>query len=526
MPDLADVGARLRAHLEPILADWETRVRAALPAAKRHDSAALRDGLPLILEHTANQLAARPGAPDADIRQLSHDHARQRARSGRYSLEQVIAEYHILEQTVLDALERDGPLPREPRDALRRWVQACVIESAAEFAAATTQALAHDRELYLHLVEGVRDYAIFSIDPKGVVTTWNEGAARMKGYAPEEIIGRHFSMLYDEDSRQRGEPMEHLRMASERGRYRGEGWRAKKGGERFLADVLITPIYVRGRHEGYSKVVADLTDRGKLLQERELSRTQILDMQAEQSTRDEFIARLAHDLRTPLNTAKMSAELLRTRPSDPTELDALMVRISENLGRADAMIRDLLDLGRLRAGEKPPLDIARCVLNEIVSDTLRELATVYGDRFAMRANAEISGDWDPSAIRRIIENLCSNSAKYGAPGHPITATLTQTATEAQIAVHNWGEPIPAGESERLFDQFARVGPLPARTQGWGIGLAVVKGLVEAHGGSVRVDSIEDAGTTFKIDLPLHPATPEAAVSPRAAVPSEVQPRRG
>lgn len=499
MMDVDRAAERLRRAREAVLAEWERRVRAVIPVANRHHPAALRDSLPELVDRIAESMATG----DTTLLSTAAEHGRERAEQGEYTIEQVIREHHVLEQVMVANLGRDEPLAPAAREALRAAIQACVVTAAVAFDAVRTQELSRDQALYQHLVEGVNDYAIFSVDPTGVVASWNKGAQRMKLYRPEEIIGRHFSLLYPEDARERDEANEHLRMASDRGRYRGEGWRVRKGGEFFLADVLITPMYTNGRLTGYSKVVADLTERSRIVQERELSRTRIRAVEADQKAREDYVARLSHDLRSPLQAAKMGAELLRRRSDDPATLERVTSRIVQNLDRVDGMIQQLLELTRIRAGEAPSIQVRRCALDEVVRTTLEELATIHGDRFAMEVRGPVVGDYDPDAIRRILENLCGNAVKYGAPGHPITVTLTPTAHEVQLAVHNHGEPIPPDERERLFDPFARAASASAgRERGWGIGLAVVKGLAEAHGGRVRVDSDEQAGTTFKIDLPI------------------------
>jgi PAS domain S-box-containing protein len=504
------VGERLIRARDRILSDWESRVRASVPAASREEPAALRDSIPAIVEQLASELTT------GELHDLSfaEKHGNERALRGEYTVEQVVREYQVLEQVLLDELERDETLDRTTRDDLRFALQSFVLASAARFDLTQTGELTRDRALYRHLIEGVNDYAIFSLDPAGVVTTWNAGAARMKRYEAHEIIGRHFSILYTEDAVQRDEAMEHLRMALDRGRYRGEGWRVRKGGELFLADVLITPMFTRGTLMGFSKVVADLTERSRIMQERELTRSQILAAQAEQQARDQYVSRLSHDVRSPLQAAKLGAELLlrRKRDDDQETFDRLMTRVVQNLGRVDEMIQQLLERNRLRAGEMPPLHVRPCSLDGIARHTLDELSAMYGDRFVLETNGAVDGEWDPDAIRRIIENLCGNAVKYGTQDRPITLRLRRTAHEAEIAVQNFGAPIPLEDRDRLFVQFARAsGPTVAGAEGWGVGLAIVKGLTEAHGGRVRVDSDEHAGsTTFKIDLPLRAGQQAAA----------------
>jgi len=505
MADRRDVAATLKAELQSIIEEWERRVRETLPEANRIGPTTLRDSMPDIVGRVAETIASGAEKADERYRELAAKHARERAESGRFAVEHVIAEYHLLEQVLLDRLERDEPLERGARDALRGAIYTCVCEASVAFTSALTRELARDSTLYQHLIQGVPDYAIVSVDPSGLVTTWNEGAERMNGYRPEEIIGQHFSVLYPEDAKQRNEAMEHLQMACRRGRYRGEGWRVRKNGELFLADVLMTPIYVRGHLEGYSKIVADLTERSKIIQEREMSRAQLADIRAEQRAREEFISKLSHDLRSPLSAARMAAELLRQQLDDPAAVDRLMERVVRNLTRIDEMIQELLDLSRLRAGEKPPIERVPCELSAVVRETLDELTTIHGDRFVLRAPERVDGEWDPSAVRRILENLASNAVKYGSPTDPITVTLMKTSREVQISVHNHGYAIPPEEREHVFDSFSRAArPERGATKGWGLGLAVVKGLTEAHGGTVRVDSADGAGTTFKVDLPLHP----------------------
>lgn len=511
MPDRLAAAATLRAELVPIMDEWERRVREALPEANRVGSTALVDSMPDILERIAETMESGAERAAERYKALAAKHARERAESGVFAVEHVIAEYHLLTQVLLDTLERDEPLDRGARDMLRGAIETCVSEASTEFTSACTRELTRDRTLYQHLVQSVPDYAIVSIDPSGRVTTWNEGAARMNGYRPDEIIGRHFSVLYPEDARQRNEATQHLEMAQSRGRYRGEGWRVRKSGELFLADVLMTPIYVRGRLEGYSKIVADLTERSKIIQEREMSRAELADIRAEQRAREDFISKLSHDLRSPLSAAQMGAELMRRELDEHSTLDGLMQRVVRNLTRMDEMIQKLLDASRLRAGEIPAIERVPCELSAVVRETLDELTTVHGDRFVLHAPARVEGQWDPSAVRRIVENLASNAVKYGSPTEPITITLVKTSREVQVSVHNHGHAISPEERQHVFDSFSRaIDPERASAKGWGIGLAVVKGLTEAHGGRVRVDSAEGAGTTFKVDLPLRPADAASA----------------
>ncbi|MFY0524253.1 ATP-binding protein [Archangium gephyra] len=221
-------------------------------------------------------------------------------------------------------------------------------------------------------------------------------------------------------------------------------------------------------------------------------------LEEERDLRERFVATLTHDLRTPLTAATLNAHMLARKGSDPAVLYKLTARISENLDRADRMIRDLLDANRLRAGEGLPLEISECELSALAQETLEELSLVHGDRFVLNAHQAIQGYWSCSGMRRILENLCNNAIKYGARDHPVTVSVTQHGPdEVSVSVHNWGPPIPPEDQKLLFQQYRR---MDSAQKGWGLGLTLVEGLAKAHRGTVRVESTRETGTTFTVTV--------------------------
>lgn len=167
------------------------------------------------------------------------------------------------------------------------------------------------------------------------------------------------------------------------------------------------------------------------------------------------------------------------------------------------MIWDLLDANRIQAGEPLPVEIEACVLNEIAADTIGELVAIHGDRFALRADSRIEGYWSKSGVRRVLENLCNNATKYGAADRTVTVSIYQENDTAKIKVHNEGSAISLDDQATLFDQYRRT--KSARTggqKGWGLGLTLCRGIANAHGGSVDVESSAELGTTFRINLPV------------------------
>ncbi|HYO68564.1 MAG TPA: ATP-binding protein, partial [Archangium sp.] len=268
--------------------------------------------------------------------------------------------------------------------------------------------------------------------------------------------------------------------------------------------------------EGRSKNVAFVLDitQGKESEElfarflnseqlaREEAETTLSQLRLERELREQFVSALSHDLRTPLTAAKMSAQLIPRQPNLPDKVYSLAARVRQNIDRADQMITDLLDSNRIRAGQRLPIEAAPCELRQVVADTLEELSSVHGERFHFQGGERLEGRWDARALRRLVENLCGNAIKYGDATRQVTVSLEQHGDEVVLAVHNWGEPIAPEEREKLFHYFTRARSAEVSgKKGWGIGLTLVKGVAEAHGGSVCVESTPEKGTTFHVRLP-------------------------
>lgn len=262
----------------------------------------------------------------------------------------------------------------------------------------------------------------------------------------------------------------------------------------------------QGRIKGIFAIVQDVTEQRttaeSLSAERDKLESTVEDLEKERELRDRFVAALTHDLRTPLTAAKMSAQLLLRRAADPAHLQKIAGRIVDNMDRADLMIRDLLDASRIKAGERIALNLEECDLVEIARAAIEDMASVHGDRFVLAAPDAIPATCDRTAVRRMIENLAGNAVKYGAATSPITISLRRNESEAEISVHNEGNPIPLQAQGMLFEAYRRLDSAGSQLQkGWGIGLTLVRGFARAHGGSVSVQSSESTGTRFSIHLP-------------------------
>lgn len=351
---------------------------------------------------------------------------------------------------------------------------------------------------YRTLVNGITDYAVFTLDPNGYITSWNPGAIRIKEYSTEEAIGSHFSMLYPKDARDRNEPMDHLHTALIEGSFRGEGLRQTKSGKLFLADVYIRPIYIHDRHIGFAKVVSNLDEQNLLIQEVDIGRKEVSELKHERELREQFISTLTHDLRNPLAAAKLALGMLLKHPD---QMEKNIKRISDSIDRTDKMIKDLLDANRIKRGRSIPLKLESSDMIQILEEsieTFRLNQTLV--EFSHKQN-EIRGFWDREGLRRVFENLISNAIKYGDKSRPVSVSAEVLKEQIVIRVHNYGVPIEPGEQHAIFEQFHR-NKRDENSQGWGLGLTLVKGIVLAHGGNVFVRSFAHEGTTFVISLPV------------------------
>lgn len=527
--EIASTGARLRQLLPRIVEVWKQRVSVGIPAAAKEQVPILVDHIPSYLEQLAANLAGPSPREtlERDSGQLADQHGRQRAQLPGYVLEHVVTEYQLLRDVLFEELERDEPCGSAARNLLlfafdlgiRRaagdFVRSRMVETQrAQQALAEANAgletrvlertleLTRSEERFRAMVEGVKDYAIFTLDPRGHITTWNVGAERMKSYSVSEAIGRHFSMLYPEEATRRDEPSIHLKVAETEGRFRGEGLRIRKNRDLFVADVSITPIYEHGVLRGFTKVVQDLTERNLLIQERDLTRTHAEALEIESEYRKRFVATLTHDLRSPLSAARVAAQMIARSPEKQDKVRTWAMRIADSVDRTDRMISDLLDASRLEAGERITLKFETCDLAAAAEEVSNEFATRYGDRFVVEREGDTAGLCSAEGIRRVLENLISNAVKYGEVGTPITTRVRRIDDRLLLSVHNSGTIIPAEEQKKLFQPFHRTDIAQASEKhGWGLGLSLVKGIVEAHGGIVKVESYLNGGTTFTVDLP-------------------------
>jgi PAS domain S-box-containing protein len=363
------------------------------------------------------------------------------------------------------------------------------------------EATRHQEERFRLLVESVEDYAIFMLDPDGHVATWNAGAQRIKGYAADEIIGRHFSAFYPESDIRTGKTEYELALAQRDGRFEDEGWRVRKDGTRFWANVVITALRDRnGVLVGFAKVTRDLTERRSLEQER----VRLAHAHEAVRLRDEFLSLASHELKTPLTVLQLQLEglLERVDANDRSTLTKLQ-RSTRATQRLAELVDALLDVSRIATGrfslKLEPADIADIV--EGAADRLHDTAAASGCALSVSTTHAI-GRWDRSRLDQVVSNLISNAIRYAA-GTPIDVAVSCDDSDVLIEVRDRGPGLPESQIARIFERFER-GASMRHFGGLGLGLYLVRQITEAHGGSVTANNTADGGACITLRLPLEP----------------------
>ena len=358
--------------------------------------------------------------------------------------------------------------------------------------------LRQGEERFRMLVEGVRDYAIFMLDPQGHVVSWNLGAQINKGYTAEEIVGQHFSVFYPQEKIDAGWPEHELESALRDGRFEDEGWRIRKDGSRFWASVLITAVYdAAGDHLGFAKITRDLSDRRRITR-----------LETQERHLHHFLAMLGHELRNPLAPISNAVSIMQLEEPASPHLRATRDILARQVGQLSRLVDDLLDVGRIVSG-KVHLRREPVRLQEVV-DAAVEAATPTMQARAQQLTTEVTDEplWvvgDKVRLVQVLNNLLNNAVKFTPEGGRICVRLSRRAGTAHLSVADNGPGIPPDQLNHVFKLFAQGDNAAVTRQGGlGIGLSVVHQMVRSHDGDVSVFStgVPGEGAEFAIRLPL------------------------
>jgi PAS domain S-box-containing protein len=358
------------------------------------------------------------------------------------------------------------------------------------------------------LVEGVADYALYMLDPTGIVTSWNIGGQRIKGYSPAEILGRHFSCFYTEADRADGKPKHALRIAEEQGRYEEDGWRVRRDGTFFWASVVIDPIHEDGRLVGFAKITRDITERRAAQIKLERMQQQLAESQKLDAL-GQLTGGVAHDFNNLLMIISGSLHTLKKGVDDPGRLRALTA-IESAAKRGAVLTSQLLTFARRQSVNPEAVDVAARInaVHEILSTGVGAAVTL---QFDLARNI-----WpvvvDVTEFETALVNLVINARDAMPAGGAIAIsahnhTLDEEACSGDyvaISVADTGAGIAPDVLSRIFDPFFTTKPIG---KGTGLGLSQVHGFAHQAGGTVRVASEIGKGTKITILLPRKDVSP-------------------
>jgi PAS domain S-box-containing protein len=361
---------------------------------------------------------------------------------------------------------------------------------------ATEERLRQSEERFRLLVEGVEDYAIIMLDPEGCVRSWNAGAERITGYSAGEIAGQSFERFYPPEDVAAGKPAAELRAALLNRRVEDRGWRVRKDGTRFWAEVVVTALHdEHGRLRGFAKVTRDLSEH---------KRIETLEERGRHLT--EFLAMLAHELRNPLAPIRNAVAIMSVLPDTSPQIAWCRDVIERQAMHLTRLVDDLLDVSRITRGvlrmQGTPMNLNEAI--HIAVEATRPLVNSRRHRLDVRLRDEpIVVNGDITRLTQVVINLLNNAAKYTPEGGAISLTETVEGDDAVVRVKDNGAGIPAGQIDHIFDMFAQGERTIDRSEGGlGIGLTLARRIVALHGGTLTASS-EGAGrgSEFEMRLP-------------------------
>jgi PAS domain S-box-containing protein len=358
------------------------------------------------------------------------------------------------------------------------------------------EALRESEQHFRLMIEGVRDYAIFMLSPDGVIESWNNGAQLIKGYSPSEVIGKHFSLFYRPEDLEAGKPAAELKTALQHGRAEEEGWRVRRDGSVFWANVVLSPVYDANRLlRGFVKVTRDMTERRRLY-----------ELEKSSKRMSEFLAMLAHELRNPLAPIRNAITILQLEPSPSPLVRSSRDMIDRQLSHMTRLVDDLLDVGRLTTG-KIRFKSEQVSYNQVVARSIEAVRPLMDAR-RHRLTTDIPAasmlvQGDATRLAQVLQNLLINAAKYTPEAGLIELKVWQEGTQLYTSVRDNGVGLTPQALSQIFELFSQGdAQTAARESGLGIGLTLARSLVEMHGGTLGAESEGPGrGSTFTFFLP-------------------------
>jgi PAS domain S-box-containing protein len=378
------------------------------------------------------------------------------------------------------------------------------------------------------MVESVTDAAIVMLDSEGRVVSWNTGVQRIQGYSAEEIVGQHFSRFYPPDDIARGAPQHDLDSAAAQGRCEVEGWRVRKDGSTFFANVVFTAIRdPAGNARGFAQLTRDLTERRQVEQALTLAKRA-----AEKANlaKSEFLSSMSHELRSPLNAILGFAQLMESDATPPTPSQKASI---DEILRAGwyllELINEILDLAQIESGKlslsPEPTSLAEVMLEcqaMIEPQAQQRGISMTFPQFDVPCFVAA----DRTRLKQVLINLLSNAIKYNKTGGTVVLDCAgSTPGRIRLNVRDTGPGLSPEKLAQLFQPFNRLGQERGAEQGTGIGLVMSKQLVELMGGVLGVESSVGVGSVFWWELAAAeaPRLDAKTTAPEAVARAQAQP---
>jgi len=406
------------------------------------------------------------------------------------------------------------------RDAAEKIIGYLLIRTDNSARMDVEDRLRWTEESFHLMVESVTDYSIVMLDPQGRIMSWNSGAQRIKGYSAEEIVGQSFTRFYSSKDAERGAPTRDLEAARTRGRFEDEGWRMRRDGSTFWANIVLTAVLDHvGNLRGFAQLTRDLTGRRQA--EDEIAKAKAVAEKTSLASA-EFLHGMSHELRTSLNAILGFAQLMESEQPPPTPSQKESVaKIVQAGWYLMELINEVMDLAMIESGRLSwslePMSLAD-VMHECQA-AIEPQAQKSGIRMTL---PEIDGQCfikaDRTRVKQVLTNLLSNAIKYNRPGGSVVVECSVSAPQrVRISVTDTGAGMQPEHLAQLFRPFSRVGQETSAAAGAGIGLVVTKRLVELMGGAIGVRSHVGKGSVFWIEL-VTAAAPRLAAGDAARIP--------
>jgi PAS domain S-box-containing protein len=384
---------------------------------------------------------------------------------------------------------------------------------------------------YRLLVEAVTDYAIYMLDPDGLVMSWNSGAARFKGYRTAEILGKSFSLFYTAEDQAKGEPAKALEIATREGRFESEGWRIRQDGSRFWASVVVSPIRSADRVLlGFAKITRDITRQREAQRDRDQAQAALVQAQKMDAI-GQLTSGIAHDFNNLLTAILISLELVRKRvPNDPAYVPLIDNAILGAV-RGASLTKRMLAFARQQELNWAPINLPR-----LIEGMIDLLQTCLGPSITISTHLPQTARTivgDPQQLELALLNLALNARDSMAQGGVVTISVreedvapsagdSKAGQNACISVSDSGEGMDEATLSRAIEPFYTTkGP----GKGTGLGLSMVHGIVTQSGGRLVLNSAKGHGTTAELWFPLEKrfgkglSDPIGAAAPAERVPT-------